>query len=107
MSELERSEAQRLVGLLISWEHDFSTTDEDSEMANQAADELLRLEAECEALRTALAESDRKGFEVTPQMLRDAQWKSDLGTHVCSSMSGAYTLLTDLYQVMYVARNKA
>jgi hypothetical protein len=38
---------------------------------------------------------------VTPEMLREAQLKTELGALVTSSYSGAYGLITQMYQVMF------
>ncbi len=40
---------------------------------------------------------------VTPEMLRAAQLKSELGTYVTANWAGAYGVLTELYQVMHAA----
>lgn len=40
---------------------------------------------------------------VTPEMLKAAQTKSELGAMVCAKYSGAYDLLTELYKVMHDA----
>jgi hypothetical protein len=42
-------------------------------------------------------------IEVTPEMLRAAQLKSELGGYVCSNWAGAYAAITDLFNVMMSA----
>ena len=37
---------------------------------------------------------------ITPEMLRAAQVRSELGAYACSELSGAYSLIAEIYTVM-------
>lgn len=50
--------------------------------------------------------AEKQSGEVTPAMLRAAQLQSELGVIACSKMAGAYSLITELYEVMHNASLK-
>lgn len=52
------------------------------------------------AERDALAALLDKIKFITPEMIRAAQVKSELGAYACGKLSGAYSLIAEIYTVM-------
>lgn len=78
----------------------------DLEAANSARDVAIELGATYAArLEASRLECERLRV-VTPEMIRAAQCNSELGAHVCANMTGAYDLITELFNVMSGAAMK-
>lgn len=63
----------------------------------------MKRQALCVANGTAPAPSPAEG-DVTPEMLRAAQLRTELGAYACANLTGAYDLLRELFSVMAAAQ---